>query len=106
MGILNITPDSFYESSRSIDLEVFKSNVEKIIKSDIIDVGAESTRPKSNPLSVSEEMNRLEMVFQNMELFKNKILSIDTYKPAVAREALLNGFHIINDIYGLSLIHI
>ena len=100
MGILNITPDSFYESSRSIDLEVFKSNVEKIIKSDIIDVGAESTRPKSNPLSVSEEMNRLEMVFQNMELFKNKILSIDTYKPAVAREALLNGFHIINDIYG------
>ena len=39
------------------------------------------------------------MVFQNIELFKNKILSIDTYKPAVAKEALLNGFHIINDIW-------
>tara|TARA_X000001036_G_scaffold118615_1_gene112131 strand:+ start:742 stop:1512 length:771 start_codon:yes stop_codon:yes gene_type:complete len=100
MGILNITPDSFYENSRSFDYNLFNKNVKKIIKSDIIDIGAESTRPSSKPLTYIEELKRLEIVFDNMMIFKNKALSIDTYKPLVAKEALNNGFNIINDIYG------
>ncbi len=100
MGILNITPDSFYEDSRSIDFHFLKNNVRKIINSDIIDVGAESTRPGSKPLTDLEELKRLEIVFDNKDLFQDKILSIDTYKPLVAKEAILNGFNMINDIYG------
>ena len=100
MGILNITPDSFYENSRSFEYSLLKDNLKKIIKSDIIDIGAESTRPTSKPLTYKEELKRLEIVFDNMDLFKSKVLSIDTYKPLVAKEALLNGFDIINDIYG------
>ena len=100
MGILNITPDSFYENSRSFEYSLLKDNVKKIIKSDIIDIGAESTRPTSKPLTYKKELKRLEIVFDNMDLFKSKVLSIDTYKPLVAKEALLNGFDIINDIYG------
>jgi len=100
MGILNITPDSFYKKSRSVDSDNLKQNLKKIINADIIDVGAESTRPNSKPLTEHEELSRLDLVFNNIELFKDKILSIDTYKPFVAREALSNGFSMINDIYG------
>jgi len=100
MGILNITPDSFYKKSRSIDCDNLRKNLKKIINADIIDIGAESTRPNSKPLTEHEELNRLDLVFNNMELFKDKVLSIDTYKPFVAREALSNGFSMINDIYG------
>ena len=100
MGILNITPDSFYRNSRSLDFNSFKKNLNRVMKADIIDVGAESTRPNSSPLTLDEELRRLDIVFNNIDLFENKILSIDTYKPSVAKKALNNGFKMINDIYG------
>ena len=100
MGILNITPDSFYKNSRCIDVNVIKNRIKSIIAPDIIDIGAESTRPNSDPLSEIDELSRLSVIFDNMDLFKDKILSIDTYKPNVAQRALENGFKIINDIRG------
>ena len=59
MGILNITPDSFYKKSRSTNLADLKKNFNLIINSDIIDIGAESTRPGSTPLTLKEELDRL-----------------------------------------------
>jgi len=100
MGILNITPDSFYSPSRFLDIDSLKEKLSLMAGSDIIDIGAESTSPNSNPVSLNEELNRLEIIFNNMNIFKDRILSIDTYKPEVARKALENKFHIINDIYG------
>ena len=79
------------------DLE---KKINRIIDSDIIDIGAESSRPNSKPIAEKDELSRLEIVFDNMELFGDKLLSIDTYKPLVAKKALMNGFGMINDIYG------
>ena len=100
MGILNITPDSFHSPSRFLDIKSLKGRLDSIFESDIIDIGAESSRPGSTPLTVSEELERLNMVFENRHIFKDKLLSIDTYKPEVAKKALKNKFNIINDIYG------
>ena len=100
MGILNITPDSFYKNSSCMDVHSLKKKIKRVINSDITDIGAESTRPKSEPLLESEELNRLDLIFDNLDLLKDKVLSIDTYKPMVAKKAILNGFAIINDIYG------
>ncbi|MBC8214070.1 MAG: dihydropteroate synthase [Candidatus Marinimicrobia bacterium] len=100
MGILNLTPDSFYDGGKySID------NVNQHIKdmiqcgADIIDVGAESSRPGANPISFDEEISRLDPVFELLSSY-NILFSIDTNKPEVARIAIQKGFDIINDITG------
>jgi dihydropteroate synthase len=106
MGILNVTPDSFSDGGKNNKIEEFEKNFrlweEALVP--LIDVGAESTRPDAIPLSVEEEMKRLESVFQftknrKKELFSPR-LSIDTYHWQTARAALQNGFEIINDIHG------
>ena len=100
MGIINLTPDSFYPSSR------FDSyNVNDVIDSfvregvDIIDIGAESSRPGSNPISENEELARLEPIFDLVKKHSKIKFSIDTYKSNVAEICLKNGFHYVNDIY-------
>ena len=95
MGVLNITPDSFYKDNQ------FLNNVDKISKkdlsfSDIIDIGAESSKPFSKPISVADEIKRLSKI--KIDSFKNKLLSIDSYKYDVIKYALDNGFNMINDI--------
>ena len=100
MGVLNITPDSFFDNSRFNNLSGLKSKIKDFKDSDIIDIGAESTRPSSKPLGLNDELNRLDIIFDNIDLFQNKTLSIDTYKPEVAKKALESGFSIVNDIYG------
>ena len=99
MGILNVTPDSFYNNH-----DVLKNNKDNLrnlyIKSDIIDIGAESTRPGAIPIEYQAELARLKTIFPFIKQFKNKIFSIDTYKPKIADYALQNGFNIINDISG------
>ena len=100
MGVLNITPDSFYSKSRSLDIVSLEREIHSMNQSDIIDIGAESSRPHAKPLTVSEELNRLDIIFDNMNLLSEKQLSIDTYKPEVAKKALENQFSIINDIFG------
>ena len=103
MGIINLSPESFYGASRCGTLEQALHVAEKMIEegADILDIGAESSRPGSAPLSEQEELNRLlPIVIKLAEIIPIPI-SVDTYKPAVAHEVLNAGASIINDITGL-----
>ncbi|GAC1545806.1 MAG: dihydropteroate synthase [Collimonas sp.] len=102
MGILNITPDSFSDGGRFYSLEVALSHAEQMIADgvDIIDIGGESSRPGSPALSLEEELDRVMPAIYALRDC-GKPLSIDTYKPAVMREALAAGADLINDINGL-----
>lgn len=103
MGILNVTPDSFSDGGKFLDAnEAVKRAVEMENEgADIIDIGGESTRPGSEPVSAEEELKRVIPVIKAIRK-KSKIpISIDTYKPEVARAAITAGADIINDVYGL-----
>jgi dihydropteroate synthase len=103
MGILNVTPDSFSDGGRYLDNEKAVNHALQMIESgvDIIDVGGESTRPGSEQVSETDELKRVIPVIS--EILKRKpdaILSIDTTKAKVAKEALKCGVLIVNDISG------
>jgi dihydropteroate synthase len=103
MGILNMTPDSFYEKSRQSVNEDLISTVSTMIQAgaDIIDIGASSTRPGAEIPSASEEISRLQHVFQLLRReFPEILLSIDTFYGEVADYALTQGADIVNDISG------
>lgn len=103
MGILNITPDSFYDGGKFFDCSKAIKHAKKIIEdgADIIDVGGESTRPGSDSISVTEEINRVIPVIKKLVKELDVPISIDTYKYEVAKEALKNGASLVNDITGL-----
>ena len=103
IGIINLSPESFYGASRCGTLEQALHVAEKMIEegADILDIGAESSRPGSAPLSEQEELNRLLPVVIKLAEIVHIPISVDTYKPAVAHEALNAGASIINDITGL-----
>ena len=98
MGILNITPDSFYDGNKYLNSKSLKKRFQKLNKSNIIDIGAESSRPGAIPISEADELNRLSKVFPFLN--DDKYYSVDTYKPSIARECLKNGFNMLNDITG------
>lgn len=104
MGILNITPDSFYEGSRVMDAAEISVRVAEMIAdgADIIDVGACSTRPGSFPVGAEEELSRLiEPLKMIRETFPETLLSVDTFRASVAEECLNHGLaDIINDVSG------
>jgi len=103
MGILNTTPDSFYSGSRVGSVDEALRRTEKMLKegAKIIDVGGESTRPGSDPVSEDEEKKRvIPVILAISEKFPEAIISVDTYKSSVAREAVEAGARIINDISG------
>lgn len=103
MGILNITPDSFYPGSRFTDPAAQLRQVEQMLNegATIIDIGAVSTRPGSNPPDEAPELERLlPAVRQISRHFPEALISVDTYRAAVARAAVEEGATIINDIYG------
>ncbi|GFR34815.1 dihydropteroate synthase [Thermobrachium celere] len=105
MGILNATPDSFYEGSRFMELERALNRAEDMIKNgvDIIDIGGESTRPGSEPVGVEEEIKRVVPVIEAIrEKNKNILISVDTYRAETARRAIEAGADIINDISGMT----
>lgn len=101
MGILNVTPDSFSDGGKYVLLSAALQKAEKMIAEgvDIIDIGAESSRPGIDPVSLQEELNRIMPV---VEALKDcgKPLSIDTYKPEVMKATLTAGADMINDISG------
>lgn len=101
MGILNLTPDSFSDGGQYLNLDAALSRAEQMIAQgvDIIDVGAESTRPGAAPLVLGEELDRVMPVVYALRDC-GKPLSVDTYKPAVMKEVLAAGADMINDIRG------
>ncbi len=102
MGILNVTPDSFYDGGRYNTSERIYERVEEIVSSgaDIIDVGAVSTRPGAEEIPVKEELLRLEPALEIIRKhYPESIVSVDTYRSEVVREVVQNyGVQIINDI--------
>ena len=98
MGILNITPDSFYDGNKFLDNDYLTSTLKDLFKSDILDIGCESSKPGSESISGSEEIKRLDTILPAISSFKGSALSIDTSKPDVAKYAILNGFNMVNDI--------
>ena len=103
MGILNVTPDSFSDGGRFFDQTDAILHAFQMLKdnADIIDIGGESTRPGAEQISVQEEIKRVVPVIARIRQKTKVPLSIDTYKPEVAREALKAGANIVNDITGL-----
>ncbi|MCX7661873.1 MAG: dihydropteroate synthase, partial [Candidatus Omnitrophica bacterium] len=111
MGIINLTPDSFSGDGLYKHGLLYKSDPKQIISfakklindgADIIDIGGESTRPGANPVPLEEEINRTIPVIKMFSQRNIKVpISIDTYKPQVAEEALKAGACIVNDISGL-----
>ncbi|MEO0231107.1 MAG: dihydropteroate synthase [candidate division WOR-3 bacterium] len=102
MGILNVTPDSFYDGGKYFDRERAIERAFEIINegADIIDIGGESTRPGAEPVSLEEEKRRVLPVIKEIRKKSDIIISIDTYKSEVAEEALLEGANMVNDISG------
>ncbi|KMY48178.1 dihydropteroate synthase [Peribacillus loiseleuriae] len=102
MGILNVTPDSFSDGGRYNRIDRALKHVEQMVKdgADIIDIGGESTRPNYDRISDEEEIERVVPIIEAISRNIDVPMSIDTYKSAVAREALTAGAHILNDIWG------
>lgn len=103
MGILNVTPDSFYDGGRYTDLEDALRRAESILMSgaDIMDIGAMSTRPGAVIASKEEEKGRILPVVEAISRqFPEAILSVDTFRSQVAAESIAAGAHIINDVSG------
>ncbi|MEW4372802.1 dihydropteroate synthase [Paenibacillus kandeliae] len=103
MGILNITPDSFSDggSYTSVDTALRHATQMAEEGAHIIDIGGESTRPGHDPVSAQEELDRVLPVIAALHReLPQLVLSIDTYKAEVARQALQAGAHIVNDVWG------
>jgi len=101
MGILNVTPDSFSDGGQYQSLEFALSHAEQMILDgvDIIDIGGESTRPGSPPVSLEDELQRVMPVLYALRDM-GPAISVDTYKPQVMREAIIAGVDMINDVNG------
>lgn len=103
MGILNVTPDSFSGDGVGADLQRAIARARKLVAdgADIVDVGGESTRPGAEELPASEEIRRVVPVIERLADELTVAISVDTYKPEVARAALAAGASIVNDITGM-----
>jgi len=103
MGILNLTPDSFSDGGLHLQEGAAVERVRAMMAEgvDIVDLGAESTRPGAIPVDAAEEWRRLERVLPAVrEVFKNGIISVDTTKATVAARALAAGADWVNDVWG------
>ncbi len=103
MGILNVTPDSFFDGGRHTQLELAIARARQLVGEGaaIIDVGGQSTRPGFEEVPADEEISRVVPVIAAIAGELDVAISIDTYRQEVAREALAAGAHIVNDIHGL-----
>ncbi|MBX3596387.1 MAG: dihydropteroate synthase [Rhizobiaceae bacterium] len=103
MGILNVTPDSFSDGGRYVQLEEALKQCERMVEegASIIDIGGESTRPGAEPVSAGEEQDRILPVIEALARRSNVLISVDTYRAETARLAVERGAHIVNDVWGL-----
>ncbi len=104
MGVLNVTPDSFYDGGLYYDYESAKKRAEQIVNegAHIIDVGGLSTRPGSEPVDVNQELLRVKDILSFIKKNFDILISIDTYRAEVAEYAINTGADIVNDISGLT----
>jgi dihydropteroate synthase len=102
MGVLNVTPDSFFDGGRFVASRDAIDHIGRMIADgcDIVDIGGESTRPGANPVDEAEEIARLDRVLAVVTTF-DVPMSIDTTKAAVAAHALSYGVVLVNDVWGL-----
>lgn len=103
MGVLNYTPDSFSDGGKWNNVDVALKHMEEMVAdgADIIDIGAESSRPGFAPISAAEEIARLETILPRLVAACPVPISVDTYKAETAEHAMSTGAHIMNDIWGL-----
>lgn len=103
MGVLNVTPDSFSDGGRFVDLDAALRQAERMAEEGaaIIDVGGESTRPGAAAVPEQEEIGRVVPVIDAVASRLDVAVSVDTGKPAVMRAAVAAGATMINDVYGL-----
>ena len=103
MGIINTTPDSFHDSSRKVAVAEIVQEAELMLHegADILDIGGQSTRPGSTPVTADEELKRvINGINEIHKRFPDAIISVDTWYSKVAREAVAAGAGIINDVSG------
>ncbi len=103
MGVLNVTPDSFSDGGQFAEVDSAVSKALEMVQegADIIDIGGESSRPGSDPVSQEKELNRVLPIIERLREQSDIPISIDTYKSAIAAAALDSGADIVNDISGL-----
>jgi dihydropteroate synthase len=103
MGILNVTPDSFSDGGKFAQVDAAVARAEQMVAEGaaVIDVGGQSTRPGFTEVPAADEIERIVPVIRSLAERIPVPLSVDTYKPAVARAALEAGAHLLNDVYGL-----
>ncbi len=105
MGIINVTPDSFYADSRKNGIDAVLEQAERMLDEGaaVLDIGGESTRPGSDPVTAEEERERvLPAIRAVKKKFPEAVISVDTYRAALAKEALEDGADIINDISAMT----
>ena len=103
MGILNVTPDSFFDGGKYSEEQHWLEHTKQMIEAgaDLIDIGAYSTRPGAKNISETEELQRLIKVIVSLRKnFQNLLISVDTFRANVAEQAVVAGANIINDISG------
>src|SRR5437773_9287532 len=102
MGILNVTPDSFFDGGKFFTAEKAVEHGLKMVEegAQIIDVGGESTRPGAEPVAAEEELRRVLPVIEQLRVKIDTVISIDTSKAQVARAAIQAGASIVNDVTG------
>ena len=103
MGIVNVTPDSFSDGGRYLDPDAAVAHAMELVErgADLLDIGGESTRPGSQPISLEDELARVVPVVRRLAQLTSVPLSVDTSKAEVARQALEAGAHIVNDVTAL-----
>ena len=104
MGVINVTPDSFSDGGRFVNVEAAVSHARRLIAdgADILDIGGESTRPGASPVSEADEIARVVPLIEALRDEGSVSLSIDTMKPLVARAAIAAGASIWNDVTALT----
>ena len=103
MGILNVTPDSFSDGGHFTALEAALAQAKGMLEAGafVLDVGGESTRPGAEPVGAEEELDRVLPIIRVLREETDALISVDTYKPEVALEAVRAGANLVNDVRGL-----
>ena len=104
MGVVNVTPDSFYDGGAFRDAGAARARIDRVVEEGaaIVDIGGESTRPGASPVSPAEELDRVMPAIEHAVTLP-VVVSVDTSRPQVMRAAIAAGAHMVNDVRALRL---